>query len=294
MSEVLGLASTEINISLASQIAPEPGLPFHSATFYVDHALEAGYRGHEWYPLRNTTLVGFQTNTGLLPQYVKDNIRSAHQSWRSEKSLREAYNHPNRQIALESYVLMPHVDSSLGSIDRLQRTVGRKLPVVIYPDTVAGRRQWDFEESTYQPDITVMKEFGTTNIQEMLEEGRRRGFTSLTLDIHHMLTLGSWQDVLPQLLPYATEIHVALGRIDDQTDPETEQKLEDLYFGRKGSEIYQILEMIKKSRWTGRVVTEIAYQALKNLRTKNKDSILTKDFMEDHRRIVDSLKEALL
>ena len=68
----------------------------------------------------------------------------------------------------------------------------------------------------------------------------------------------------------------------------------DLYFGRKGTEIYQILEMIKKSGWTGRVVTEVPFQALKNLRARNKDSIETKDLMEDHRRIVDNLKEALL
>ncbi|KKQ74127.1 MAG: hypothetical protein US96_C0040G0019 [Candidatus Woesebacteria bacterium GW2011_GWB1_38_5b] len=293
MSERLIPVSTEINVSLASHFTPDARLPFRSASFYVDQALEAGYEGHEWYPMRNSTLVGVQTNTGLLPDYVKESIKSAHQSWRSERTPLEALRHPNKILAVGSYILFPHTDASLTSIEKLQSRIGRKLPVVIYPDTEGGRRNWDFAQNTYQPAKSAMREFGAIDIPDMLGKGHERGFDSITLDIHHALGLGPWQEVLHQLLPYATEIHIAVGRTEDNSDPKTEQKLEDLYFGRKGTEIYQILETIKNSGWTGRVVTEIPYQALKNLRARSKDSMDHHDLMEDHRRIVDNLQEVL-
>lgn len=257
--------------------------------------MEAGYAGHEWYPLRNSTLVGIQTNTGQLPQYVKDSIKSGHQSWRGENNIIEAWNHPNRILAIGSYGLFPHLDESLEPIQRLQGHLGRRIPVVAFPESTTVNKDWDFSEKSYQPTLGVMRELGAVGIDDMIEKGKQRGFDSVTIDIHHMLTLGlPWQEVLPKLLPHSNEIHISVGRIDFlAVDPTTEQKLEDLYFGIKGTEIYQILEMIKSSGWTGRVVTEIPYQALRNLRSRNKDSVTTKDFMEDHRRIVDNLKEVL-
>ena len=289
---------TEINISLPSQIAPGPGLLLRSASFYVDKALEAGYDGHEWFPMRNLAEVGRQTNDGALPDYVKESIRSAHQSWRHEKTFGEAWDNPNRKLrwlGMASYFLFPETTESLEYINRLQEQLGRKLPVVMYPDTEGGRHtDFEFKNKTYQPSANVTREFGANTIQEMIDEGRRRGFDSLTVDIHHMLGLGRWEEVLPRLLPHATEIHIALGRIDDELDPKTQQKLEDLYSGRKGTEIYRILETIKRIWSGGIVVTEIPYQALATLRKKYKESLETKDLVEDHRRIVDNLREALL
>lgn len=305
MSELVRPNPTEINVSLASQLTEvvtsprfpvNPKLPFYTAGFFVDQGHAAGYDGMEWHPLRNSTLAGIQTNTGLfLPDSAKDYIHSAHQSFRSEKSLKEALNHPSPLVALGAYGLFPEANSSLKEIEDLQGKIGRKLPVVVYPNSPAGRQGWDFGEKTYQPNTDVLEEFGASSIEEMIAEGERRGFTGVTIDIHHMLTLGPWQEVLPQLLPFTSEIQIAVGRIDaPQEDPSTEQKLEDLYFGRHGTEIYQILEAIKNSRWTGIVVTEIPAEALRRLRENNPGLVSTSNFVEDNRRIVDNLKEALI
>jgi hypothetical protein len=304
-SDPLIRPQTEINISLASQLTEvvtsprfpvNPRLPFYTAGFFVDQGRAAGYDGMEWHSLRNTTLAGLQANIGLfLPNSAKDYIHSAHQSFRSEKSLREALNHPNPKVAIGAYGLFPEANSSLREIEDLQGKIGRKLPVVVYPYTPAGRQNWDFREKTYQPNTDVLEEFGASSIDEMIERGKEKGFSAVTVDIHHMLTLGPWQEVLPQLLPVASEIHISVGRIDAlEEDPNTEQKLEDLYFGRRGTEIYQMLEAIKNSRWSGIVVTEIPAEALKRLRENNPDLVSTSNFVEDNRRIVDNLKEALL
>lgn len=298
MSEVIKPNQTEINTSLAShlsEVATSPRLPILSASFYMDQARNAGYEGIEWHPLRNSTIAGIQTNTGLLlAQDEKDYIRSAHQTWRTQRSIAEALRHPNKAIALGSYALFTEADDSLRAIEDLQIKLGRKLPTVVYPELEATRDFWDFETKTFQPKKSVMEALGAKDIPDMIEKAKAMGFTGITADIHHMLDLGAWQDVLPQILPFTTEIHIAVGRVDGlNVDPQTMTKLEDLYFGRRGSEIYQILEMIKNSGWTGMVVTEIPAAALRELRAKNKDRITSADFVEDHRKIVDNLKEAL-
>lgn len=275
---------------------------FWSTEALVETAKNAGYRGFEWHSIR--TVAGVQMNAGLTTQHSKEAVFSLHQSWRSEKSLAAAWKHPNRPLAMMAYVLLPERISSLNDLERLQKVLGRKLPVVLYPshpDEESGTNR-DFAEKIFQPYTEVMRWWEVETPEELIAEAYKRGYTGLCLDLFHMRRkntdgygLNPWQETLPQLLPHTSEIHISAGRIDlsyVKGNPDTESELKSLLDPKNNTELLEMLRAIRELGWRGRVVTEIPAIALHRLRGKG--SLLSvKDLIQDHRKIVTNIQNFL-
>lgn len=235
---------------------------------FATTAERSGYSGLEWHPLR--LLSGLQIKSGLLTRQGRDAITSGHQSFRSEKSLREAWNHPNRLLAVASYGVLPERVKSLDDLEQLQKAVGKRLSMVLYPEYEGEESGTDrpFAQKTFQPTPEVMQRWDVNTPEELIREMYRRGYTGLCLDLYHFRGEGAvnllpWQETLPKLLPHTTEIHVSAGRVDMPTDTiDTNAELKDLLDGTNKTELPQILQTIKDVGWNGYVVTEIPAAAI--------------------------------
>jgi hypothetical protein len=268
---------------------------------FVDTIQAAGYRGIEYLPLRGL-LAGMQMNLGLVSQETKDTIVSAHQSYRSEKSWRQAWRHSKRLLAMSAYVVLPERVASLNDLERLQMVVGRELPVIMYPEMSGEERGTDrpFAEKIIQIVPEVWEYWGVKTPEQIIQGAEDRGYTGLCIDLFHLrgqsdsgAKLGKWEDILPTLLPHTSEIHISAGREDiQQTHIDTVQELKDLLKGNKNSEIFRMLKVVRDSGWTGRIVTEIPAEALKSVREKELGSSI-RSLIDDHRRIIGSVQEAL-
>lgn len=268
---------------------------FFPAGACVDTVKEAGYRGIEWIPFR--TVAGIQMNAGAVNQGTKDAVVSLHQSFRSEKSIGQAWHHPNKAFAIISYVALPERVSSLNNLERLQKVIGRGLPVVLYPEN-AGEEpgtERNFQEKTFQPTPEVMQKWKVKTVDELITESKRRGYTGFCVDLAHMrgasrgeYTLNPWQETLPQLLTFAQKIHIAAGRVDMAYE-NTEAELKDLIKGTRYTELPQMLEVVKKSGYRGRIVTEIPAIALHRMHGGGQ-FLPINTLIQDHKEIVHNVK----
>lgn len=283
---------------------------FLPANTLIQTFQEAGYRGLQWHPIR--TVAGIQLNRGLVTQNSKNAIVSLHQSWRSEKSLIEAWRHPNRPLAMMAYVLLPEMVNSLNALENLQKVLGKNLPVVLYPPhpKEESGTQRPFAEKIFQPYTEVMFRWGVRTPEKLIEETYKRGYTGLCIDLFHMrrkninsfdpnssikdsIGLNPWQETLPQLLPHTTEIHISAGRTDiKEKIVDTENELRSLLNGQGNTELIKMLKFIRDSGWRGRIVTEIPAAALRALRGKN-STLSIRDFVQDHRKIISNIQDIL-
>jgi hypothetical protein len=291
MTEGQKPTSIDIQASTASLVTPSLDTFTHPLAYYADNSREVGYDAGQYHPQTRLTRVGRQTRSGQLTADEKAFIASAHQSFGRSMPAALIALRAEGLAPLKASVVFEDTNDSLNSIDALQEHTG-PLPVVVYPDTDAAKRPWKFKETVYQPTDYVMREF---------ERGRELGYSGLAYDNHHVQTIGPLEEVTAQIFDaYKTgdvdipEIHFSLGRTDTGEDSMALEKLDDFYHGRKNSGIFQLLEQIKNSGWFGRLVVEIPYFAFRNVRRRNKDNMSGKTLFEDHRRIVDNLREAFV
>lgn len=268
---------------------------------YVDVVRQARYVGLEWFPIKSflgVPIAGLQMRRGWLTQRAKDGIISLHQSYRGEKSFAEAWNHPNRALAVLSYFILPERVSSLNDLEHIQRVLGKKLPVVLYPSQEGEESgiQRHFTDKLFQPTPGVMKQWGVRSIQELIEQTYQRGYTGLCLDLYHFrqpdeVDLNPWQETLPQLLPHTKEIHISAGRGDMMQDfVDTNAELRDLLDGTQYTDLPRILGTIRDLGWSGRMVTEIPAASLKLVLGATARFLRTDSFIEAHKSIVGNTK----
>jgi len=267
---------------------------------FVRAAEESGYAGLEWHPLRIPS--SFLLKRGFASQHSKDRITSLHQSYRSEKNFTEAWNHPNRQLAVVSYFLLPERVDSLKDLQKFQEAVGRKLPVVLYATLPGEESGTDrpFGEKLFQPTPEVMEMWGVQSAEQMVEEGYRRGYTGLCLDLFHFretgeVDLNPWQESLPKLLEHTKEIHVSAGRDDVKVahGVDTDAELGDLVMGTSKTDLTRILQAVKDLGWSGYVVTEIPAASIRQHNIRGGAIMLTSDLVESHKQVVDTIKGVL-
>lgn len=279
---------------------------FHRSTAYtagvpaeglVYLAHQAGYKGLEWMP--NRTVAGAQLESNLITPYVAANINSLHQSYRSEKTWTEAKLHENPGLAKLSFIMLPEKNKSLDNLETIQRIIGLK-PTVLYvpkPGDVSGTNR-AFAEKLFQPTPEIMRQWGIKSVEELIVEAKRRRYTGFCVDLFHMRAqgaqetgLGPWQETLPELLPFAKEIHVAAGRVDiRQGHIDTMQELQDLLKGTGTSDLIQMLRMVRRINPDLRFVTEIPAEALHTLRN-GRWVQRPRLFADDHRQIVQNIKD---
>lgn len=204
---------------------------------------------------------------------------------------------------MASYIMFPERVNSIEGLERLQRILGRELPIVLYPSNPEEESGTDrrFSEKLFQPTPEVMYNWGVKTVEELIGEANKRGYSGFCLDLFHIrgediegVGLNPWQETLPQLLPHTKEIHISAGRGDiRQKRIDTKQELEDLLKGKGDSELLDIIRLIRESKWTGQVVTEIPAVSLHNIRTKRGLFASVKDLIHDHRKIVGNIQDML-
>lgn len=271
---------------------------FWPAHAFVDTVKQSGYEGLEWHPVKGL-VAGQQMNHGLVGNDTKDAIRSLHQSWRSEKSVGEAWHHPKRGLAVVSYLLLSERIASLDTLEHLQDVVGRKLPVVLYPEKPGEPSGTDrkFDETSFQPTPEVMREWKVATPSSLIYAAQRRGYDCLCLDLFHIrersnsgIDLNPWRETIPWLLPFTREIHVSAGRVDMNAPyVDTMQELKDLLAGKGETDLMNMLRSIASSGWRGRIVTEIPAQALHAIRSETGRRTSMNDLIDDHKKIVDTI-----
>lgn len=278
-------------------ITPVAPVEFHA---YI--ARWAGYSGIEYFPWRRPD---WQARRGAISQDGLSSIKSAHQSWRSERSLREVARHPNRLLAAFAYVTLPEKSASLPGLKKLQDMLGQDLPLVIHPyDEWRGDEQYplfgQLRNKLAQPEPALLGRWGIKSAGDLAREIKRRGFDGLCLDLYHLrrpagqvfkTRFGPWQEVIPVLLPHTKEIHLGLGRSDIPAEFNSMQELKDLYGWERKTDIIPILEMIRDLGWRGPIVTEIPVKAIRELAGAK---ILTpRRLVSTHKVIVQNLKEIM-
>ncbi len=252
----------------------------------LDTIREAHYRGVEWHPMR--TWAGMQMRAGLISQDDKNAFVSLHQSYRNEKHFREAWNHPNRGIAVASYFLLPERVSSLDNLERAQEVIGRTMPVVLYPSNEGEESGLDrpFGEKLIQPSPEVMEIWGVQTSQEFAEEAQRRGY-KICLDLLHVrrvgrmgLSLGPWQQAFEYLLPDTSEIHVPAERSDQKQSIDTQNDFQ-AFLTKRGT----IIEMLREIRNSGR-----EYRVVTEMKNSYRSA---QQWVEGNRQIVEILQDQL-
>jgi hypothetical protein len=267
---------------------------------FVKTIKDAGYTGIEWHPMRGL-FSGIQMQLGLITDADKSSITSLHQSYRSEKNIMESWQHPNRTLALMSYFLLPERVSSLKDLLRVQKVVGKQLPVVLYPpnDKEFSGTNLPFSEKLFQPTPEVMANWAANNLDEFITHSHQLGYTGICLDLFHIRSknigrfgFNPWENTLRALfeLDRIPQIHLAAGRSDMGTSHiDTIKELQSLLDPKRDSEIIHMLQTIKDLGWKGNIVTEIPAAVLNQI--SGTDTFpSTSRLIDNHKRIVDRVK----
>jgi len=294
---------TEINFSMQNLLDETIlGAVFAASSpieLHVALAKRAGYQGVEFFPF---IIPDIQIRTRLYdPSVFLDSVRSAHQSWRSEKTFGEVRKHPRPQAALFAYVTIEEKVASLKTLKRLQDILGESLPMVVFPvDEWRGERGNEtfiqLKRKLVQPTPELLRLWKVRTPEEFWQKARSMGFSGICLDLYHIRRLpvegevgfGHWSEVVPSFLPFTREIHLGVGRRDFR-GVDSQKELEDLYTGEGKTDISKILELIKNNRWKGPVVTEIPVVGIRDLLGINR-FVTPQEIVRVHQRIVENLK----
>ena len=269
---------------------------------YATIAKKSGYAGIEYFPYRVPHL---QMKKGLVTNNGVNSITSAHQSFRTEKDFEAVRKHPNPKLAAAAYITMPEKFASLKDLEKLQRELGHKIPVVVYPpnEWLGEKRPYIFERldnKLIQPAPELLGAWGIQTTKQFINKIKNSDY-KLCLDLFHIrrqVTQGfhtqfsRWQEVIPALLPYTKEVHLAVGRSDFQGPFDSAQELKDIYSGERKTDIVPMLELIREFGWTGSIVTEIPATSAKNLISNSK--IATPSLLiQVHKQIVANINEIM-
>lgn len=304
----------ESKFGLSMQELIDP-LTFYAVLFpvewHVQLARKVGMDGTEFFPTR---ISNYQVRKELISPSVKENILSAHQSFRGERGLHDILKNKTwkrRMIATASLLALPQKDSSIKTLQKLQNWIGREIPIVAYPDSEPGPAVlysefkpglllFSLKNRIFQPSAEHLKIWGLSRPETIQEYLDYFGWSGLCLDLFHIrernieLQTPNWKEYLPALLPFTKEIHVAAGRIDSpQTEIDTKAELADLYTGGGRTEISEMLEFIGKSGWKGLVITETPVLAIKDIAMIKRPFVTPKELISIHKKITETVREIL-
>lgn len=252
--------------------------------------------GFEFCP--NRTVSGLQLELGLAGASAGGEVQSLMQSFRSEKTYKEARKHPNPAARLIFFAL-PERIASLDNIKRIQKRLGRDCPVVLLSEKEGDKNvELPRGQKLIQPDIETMSYFHAYTAEGLAEKANQLGYM-FALDLGHIrrkqslgVNLLPWQDSIPILLPNIYEVHVGAGRAVDQTAGiDSNKELADLYYGEKTGEIQDMMRLIRYNGFNSRVVIEIEADAIARLLGKK---ILTPgELAKAYQRIVNNISSLI-
>jgi hypothetical protein len=227
---------------------------------WIEIVQELGLDGLEWRPFRGLT------NTMILWNMVDKEtlsgfIVSVEQSFRGERSLIQAYRHPNRNAAIKGYFVFPYI-SNMKVMAKLAQIMGEDFPVVMYPDrrlpywsekVPTNQRLFQLTQEVadkwFAPDMVFLKIF--------MEAW---GFHGIVLDAYHIQAqsggwVRNWSQWVPENIDLIPEVHIGLGRSEY---PEIDSDPKAFLTGDlESSEQGRVLLAMRDLGWHGRVVLEI-------------------------------------
>ncbi len=269
---------TEINFSMGNLVdASAPWALAMPIEFYSFVAQQSGYSGIEYFPYR---VPHIQIRSGMFSDFALNSIKSVHQSYRTEKSLKEVKEHPNPVLALQAYMTLAEKVDSLKDLEKLQ-TEEPGIPAIVYPpnEWSGETRPTNFDRLSnklIQPAPELLGGWGVNSAEQFVDEAIKRDY-ELCLDLYHIRRLpvqgfetkfAPWQELLPVFLPKTREIHLSVGRTDFRGPFNSVQELEDLYYGDERTEIIPMLAAIRNFGWSGPIVTEIPASSASRLVSK--------------------------
>jgi hypothetical protein len=315
----------EINLaSISLSSLKTPYIHGLSLNNLVNIALESDYRGLQWQPPVRLSIANLQLKWRLdnISPEILDKIRSGQESWRSEKSLAEAWTHEtNRFGALLSQAL-PYKLDSLTQLGKIQQAINksgdpRELPVTIWEleedvDAAieAGLHQRLIEPHPKLVDVWGLKDWwladGRTDeekVSKIIDKALNRGYTAFDFDPFHWqlehegITMPALKDAVPQLLPHIAQVGISAGRIDmlnqaKEAGIDTMAWLDDLLNGTTESKLQTILSNLKKEGYKGPAVVKIPIGAIAQ-QTQNRLLMLPDEINAAHTSIKNNVEKLL-
>lgn len=265
----------------------------------------AGYEGVEVH-LDNLSRFSRSLKRGTLGEVERKIIKAWHGSWRG--SLKEAWYHPRRWLALASYILFPEKDQSVKQLMTIEASLPGHRPVVFFHDRPLYPTQSisPFREEVFQPAGEVLQDMDVWSTGELIQEMRRRQFSALAGDTHHLRRGMSLP--LDELAPFVTEWHI--GVRPDMPLPEVDSLAELKFLLHKEGDptLVNMLKLLKDNGWpknivipqsqrgTPRIVTEVPSRTFSALRAQKGRSLrpyyLTpSEWVEDNRLLTTRLEQ---
>ncbi len=272
---------------------------------WIDAIQESGYVANEHHPIRFTPL-WYQLGTNRAVQTFQDSIKSGHQSIRGiGGALNLAKAAARRDIfTLESYYLFRYSPESLKDLVKLQKVLERKIPVVMYPNQngIFAEGSDQFGQQLVQPTTEVMKWWGVTAIDGLIEQAKARGcyfcLDTLHSRILNGIDLTKDPEARAKILEHTSEVHV---RADTDVQkwysnfvPGADMKA--IIDNDRNSLIGQFLGDIGKEWNGGRVVMETPYDAMNAVyreKTVQDENLSVSQLLEYHKRSVNNTLEFL-
>lgn len=288
----------ELSVAVSSPtLLTAPELPFiltMNLRMWAVRANLFGYKGIEWRPLRFSKVEHEMKETGS--QASLQLITSAEQSYRSERSWKEASDHRNKLLAQVSYCIFPHRTDSLYSLVDLQ-TSRPEIPITVYPaiDDEERSMHEQIQHKLIQPGPDLVQAWNVNSFEEMIYQYEQRGY-GVNLDVFHLLRLKEYfplpsiESMAKMFVGRVGEIQYSANRLDfgkeDGTPFErqlfagTKQAYKDVTEKTAYSDEMRLLLAQLEAGFQGPIVTEVLtdrFNPLINLR--------------QHRRIAKTLND---
>ncbi len=258
-------------IAMAAMLGPKTAyLPFCEVGTYR-HIGECAGAKLDFWPVQPTP--SLQVAWGRLFWEDRAAIVSASGSFRSERSLQDAWRHPNRALAVAGYFLFPHRDN-YNTVDLLTRQIrrhdGRRLPVVQYPETSREIRDEILTPRLVQPtpeEFIRQRVKSAEDLDRYLTTNGFDGFCFDTLHSRFLFTDLTFRHLFREVIKRTKLVHLSLGRTDAQRQGypvDNKKDLTDVLSApiNQNSQISRLLREIRDTGFNSFYVLEVTADSL--------------------------------
>jgi hypothetical protein len=245
-------------------------------------------------------------------------IKFLKQSYRQEKTFGEAWNHPNKFLALQSYFVMPESEASLFALENLQQDAGN-IPIILESvDTKEKIARHNFTgEKLLQPHARLLERYNITTLQELKDKAIELGYTGYCLDPFlwdqphanregNITYLPNLINSLDDIIDFVKVFHASAGRLDIRLDSNyktlqkqiDESTMNDLNWiiTKKGeSNLKHISLALKEKGYRNPVVIQATANSLvlhRQLQQKGYGKRIKKEDLEyDHKNMVNTMRQ---
>lgn len=240
----------KLAIAMAAMLGRKtPYLPFVPISIYRAIAERAGVKLDYW-PIR--PLPETQALFGLISDKDLWAISSASSSFRPERTLKAAWQHPDKKLALSAMASLPHRDnlSALRQLAHFKKRQDKDFCVVVYPQTPTVELVTLYAPRLVQPTREEFQKHAVNtpaDLDRYLKSLRVQGFCFDTLHSRFLFTNPQYRHLFEHVIVRTRLVHASVGRTDtDRADaPNNQTELDDFLTVNKTSEIATLLKAIQ-------------------------------------------------